>query len=151
MIKAVKENLNVFVFSYIGMVLSVKHQQCPLRFHQLKVSLKQPLDVFYETGILKNFAKFTRKYLWQSVFEIKLQAVLKKKLWHRCFAVSFAAFLITPFLQNISGWLLLIECFRFPLLIDSCEKILPNIIKKSVVWLLKGSRQYFFKNLHIFL
>ena len=32
---------------------------------------------------------------------------LKKRLWHRCFPVSFAKFLRTPFLQNTSGWLLL--------------------------------------------
>ena len=113
MIKAVKK---VFVFSYIGMVLSVKHQHCPLRFQHLNISLKQPPDVFYKKGILKNFSKFTRKYLCQSVFLIKLQAALKKRLWHRCFTVSFPTFLITPFLQNISGWLLLIECFRLSVL-----------------------------------
>ena len=32
----------------------------------------------------------------------------KKRLWHRCFLVNFAKFLRTPFLQNTSGWLLLI-------------------------------------------
>ena len=34
-------------------------------------------------------------------------SLLKKKLWHRCFPVNFAKFLRTPFLQNISGRLLL--------------------------------------------
>ena len=31
----------------------------------------------------------------------------KKSLWHRCFPVKFAKFLRTPFLQNISGRLIL--------------------------------------------
>ena len=55
-------------------------------------------------GVLRNFAKFTRKHLCQSHFFNKvadLQATLLKKwLWHRCFPVNFAEFLRTPFLQN---------------------------------------------------
>ena len=34
--------------------------------------------------------------------------LLKKSLWYRCFPVNFAKFLRTPFLQNISGRLLLL-------------------------------------------
>ena len=33
--------------------------------------------------------------------------ILKKRLWHRCFPVNIAKFLRTPFLQKISGRLLL--------------------------------------------
>ena len=47
-------------------------------------------------------------------FLIKLQAcglwpatLLKKRLRYRCFPLNFAEFLRIPFLQNISGWLLL--------------------------------------------
>ena len=50
-------------------------------------------------GVLKNFAKFTGKHLCQSLFLIKL----KKRRWYKCFAVNFARFSRTPFLQNISG------------------------------------------------
>ena len=40
--------------------------------------------------------------------EKQLPAILFKKiLWHRCFPVNFANFLITSFLQNTSGQLLL--------------------------------------------
>ena len=44
---------------------------------------------------LKNFAKFTGKHLWQSLFSNKVAnrmvaTVLKKRLWHRCFTVDFA-------------------------------------------------------------
>ena len=35
------------------------------------------------------------------------EALLKKRLWHRCFPVNFVKFLRTPFLQNTPGRLLL--------------------------------------------
>ena len=46
--------------------------------------------VFCKTGVLRNFAKFTRKHLYQSLFFNKVAALrpatlLKKRLWHRCF------------------------------------------------------------------
>ena len=64
--------------------------------------------------ILRNFAKFIGKYLCQSVFFNKVAGLrlqvcnfIKKRPWLRClFAVNFAKFLITAFLQNTSGRLL---------------------------------------------
>ena len=52
-------------------------------------------------GVLRNFTKFTRKHLCQSLF------LLKKRFWHRCFPKNFMKFLRTPFLQNTSRRLLL--------------------------------------------
>ena len=52
-------------------------------------------------GVLRNLTKFTGKHLCQSFF------LLKKRLWHRCFPVSLVKCLRMPFLQNISGRLLL--------------------------------------------
>ena len=45
-------------------------------------------------GLLKNFAKFTGKYLYQSLFFNKVAGLmpatlLKKRLWHRCFPMNF--------------------------------------------------------------
>ena len=40
-------------------------------------------------------------------FSIKLQVLLKKKLWHRCFPVNFAKFLRAPFITEHLWWLLL--------------------------------------------
>ena len=62
-------------------------------------------------GVLRNFAKFTGKHLCQTLFfnniaGLRPAALLKKRLWHRCFAVNFAKFLRTPILQNTSGRLL---------------------------------------------
>ena len=53
-------------------------------------------------GVLRNFAKFTRKRLCQSLFFNKIAGLrratlLKKRLCYRCFPVNFSKFLRTPF------------------------------------------------------
>ena len=63
---------------------------------------KQPPEVFYKKGVLKNFAKFTGKHLCQSLFfnkvaGIRTATLLKKRLWHKYFPVNFAKFLRAPF------------------------------------------------------
>ena len=60
-------------------------------------------EVFGKKGVLRNFAKFTGKQPWQSLFFNKVAGLrpatlLKKRLWHRCFPVNFVKFLRTPFL-----------------------------------------------------
>ena len=65
-------------------------------------------------GVLRNYAKFTGKYLCQNLFINKVTGLrpatlLKKRLWHRCFPVNFVKFLRTPFLQNTCGRQLLQE------------------------------------------
>ena len=57
-----------------------------------------------QKGVLRNFTKFTRKHLCQSLF---FNQVTGLRLWHWCFPVKFVKFLRTPFLQNTSGRLLL--------------------------------------------
>ena len=63
-------------------------------------------------GALKNFAKFTRKHLCQSLFFDKVvglrpATLLKEKLWHRWLPVNFAILLRATFLGKTSGRLLL--------------------------------------------
>ena len=77
-------------------------------------------------GVLRNFAKFTGKHLYRRLFfnkvaGLRAASLLKKRLWHRCFSVSFAKFLRAPFTINTSGWLFLIcvLCLR-----DICPWIL---------------------------
>ena len=56
-------------------------------------------EVFCKKGVLRNFAKFTGKRLYQSLFFNKVAGLrrpanlLKKRLWHYCFPVNFAKFL----------------------------------------------------------
>ena len=56
-------------------------------------------------GLLRDFSKFTEKYLYQSVFFNKVagprpETLLKYRLWHEFYPVNFTKFLRTPFLQN---------------------------------------------------
>ena len=56
------------------------------------------LEMFCEIGVLENFAKFTRKYLWWSLFFNKVAQV---------FSYEVLDILRTTLLQNTTGWLLL--------------------------------------------
>ena len=59
--------------------------------------------VFCKEGVFKNFAKFTRKHLCQSLGPATL---LKKRLWHKSFPVNFVKFLRTPIFTEHLRWLL---------------------------------------------
>ena len=61
-------------------------------------------EVFLKKDVLRNFAKFTRKHVRQSLFfntvaGLRPATLLKKRIWHRCFPVNFAKFLRKPFLK----------------------------------------------------
>ena len=70
-------------------------------------------EVFYIKGVLKSFIKFTGKHqcLAQPHFKYRWTSqpptLLKNRLWHSCFSVSFVKFLKTSFLHIISERLLL--------------------------------------------
>ena len=106
-----KENCELFLFPLVPLSYNAHHLW--LEFQSVKSSnLKQPPEVFYIKGVVKNFAKFTGKHLGQSllfnkVAGLRSATLLKKRLWHRCFSVNFVKFLRTPFLQNTLGRLLL--------------------------------------------
>ena len=54
-----------------------------------------------------------RVSLFNKVAALRPATLLKKRLWHRCFPVNFTIFLRTPFLQNTSGGLLLVQLIFF--------------------------------------
>ena len=69
-------------------------------------------DVFCKKGVLRYFTKFTGKHLCQSFFfnkfeDLRPEALLKKRLWHRCFPVKFMKFPRTPFITEHLWWLFL--------------------------------------------
>ena len=68
-------------------------------------------EVFCKKGLLRNFAKFTRKHLCHSLFFNKVAglrpATLLKRDSGTGFPVNFAKFLRTPFLTEYLRWLLL--------------------------------------------
>ena len=67
------------------------------------------LEVFFEKGVLGNFAKFTGKHLCKSLFLKKVAGLrqacnfIKKETLAQVFSFEFCAILRTPFLQNTSG------------------------------------------------
>ena len=68
-------------------------------------------------GVLRNFAKFTGKYLCQSLFFNKVAGLrsatlFKKRLWHRCFPLNLAKFLRIPFPTEHLWWLFLTHKMR---------------------------------------
>ena len=66
-----------------------------------------------QKGVLKNFAKFTRKHLCHSILfshkvaGLRSAILLKNRLWRRYFLMTFVKFSRTPILKNIYEWLLL--------------------------------------------
>ena len=78
--------------------------------------------MFYRKGVLKNFTKFTGKYLCQSLFFDKVAALRQvsdtTRLRHRCFLVIFAKCLRILFLYKTPGgyfYILYYHCARKPL------------------------------------
>ena len=57
---------------------------------------KSRTQIFFKIGVLRNFAKFTGKHLFQSIFFNKV-ADPRSELRQRCFPVNFAKFLRTLF------------------------------------------------------
>ena len=87
--------------------------------------------VFCKKGVLRNFAKFTGKHLWQSLLFNKIAGLrtatlLTKRLWHRCFPVNFAKFLRTLFLTEHLRWLLVTVT-----LVSLCTLSQPEQFKKK--------------------
>ena len=56
------------------------------------------LEESRKKGVLRNFAKFIGKHLFQ-----RPATLLKKRLWHRGFPVHFAKYLRTAFLTELSS------------------------------------------------
>ena len=61
-------------------------------------------DLLCKKDVLKNFAKFTGKLSWRVTFFNKIAgwraAVLKKRLWHRCFFYEFYEIFKNTFLHS---------------------------------------------------
>ena len=107
-------------------------------------------------GILnRNFAKFTENTCVRDSFlKIWRPEACNKRLWHRCFSVSFVKFLRTPSLQNTSRQLLLTfnRCwFKKPcLLMMPFHCIILNFVKKVVLLLTKDFLFWSFHSCKLF-
>ena len=69
------------------MVYSIRLKEHTARFFV-------PIKVSFKSGVRKNLLKFIGKHLCQSLLFDKVAGLLlKKRLWERCFSVSFAKLL----------------------------------------------------------
>ena len=86
----------------------------------------------------RNFAKFTKRHLCQSVFVNKVAGprattLLKKRLLHRCFPLNFVKFLRTLSLWNTSGGCFCVLTYFVLLLFNSMLISFPQTVLK-VCW-----------------
>ena len=118
------------------------------KVHNLTFQRSSRPQVFCKKGVLKNFAKFIRKHLCQSLFFNKIAilmpvTLMKKRLWHICFPVNFAKFLRAPFMIEHLWQLLLFFTHFVPLvcseattggvLLNICSQNFHNIHRKTFV------------------
>ena len=87
---------------YLSVLLYVQHL---LPHHHCYYSEAVVRRCAIKKGVLRNFGKFTGKHLWRSLFFNKVvglrpATLFKKRLWHKCFPMSFAKFLRTPFVTE---------------------------------------------------
>ena len=79
---------------------------------------------------LKNLQNSQENTCSRVSFLVKLQALLKKRLWHRCFSVTFAKVLETPFCIEYLWWL-------FCLVFNFCNQPLYQMLwwtgKRSII------------------
>ena len=105
---------------------------------------KQPPEVFYTKGVLRNFQKIHRKTLMpeplcQWTCRPKAYNFIKKRLWQRCFPVKFAKFLRTPFVQNTYGcwfWVSL-SCMNQ----DDSQSVKISLAQLHLNWIIDKTKE----------
>ena len=99
----------LLLFKFVFIIWLLFHYSLPIMHQRLSSVRSSHRRYSVRKGVLRNFAKFTKKHLCQSLFfnNVSGWGLFKKRLWHRCFAVNFAKYLRTPFLQKTTGRLLL--------------------------------------------
>ena len=100
-------SLKKMIFILENMVFLLKYH---VDWHSIKSSRGSHLRCSMRKRALRNFAKFSRKNLCQSLFfnkvtDLRPGTLFKKRLCRRCFPVNFAKFLRVLVLQNTSGQL----------------------------------------------
>ena len=88
---------------------------------------KQPPEMLYKNGVLKNFTKFTKTHL---------------SFLHRYFPVNFVKFLRTHFSRNTSGRLWLFKCSK--------TKLKENYFFKKKICMIFQKSFFFCKKSYLF-
>ena len=114
--------LSLVLFSFLKSICVQSCIQKPVEYLYVIYRSSHP-EVFCKKGVPRNFAKFTRKYLYQSIFyeRCRLEACnfIKKQIRHKCFSVDFAKFLRTPLFAEHLQWLLLYLLLQKRFIVDA--------------------------------
>ena len=109
------------VFSVSHKIIRSSHQGCSVK------------KVFLE--ILQNSEENTcARASFLIVSGLRPSTLLKKRLWHKCFPVTFAKFLRTPFLNEHLWWLLLKVCTFCSFLQFSRFELSRTFRRKTTNW-----------------
>ena len=138
------KQLSQAMFSkYVFRLLHAPKSQISFTKLNMMVKVVKLFTVFYEKAALMNF---TRKHLYGSLFFNKVSRIqAKKRPMHRCLPVSFTEYFRTLFLQNTSGWLLLLNTLFCSLRRPQQQKIFPltlvvlNIFERNTVNFLQAA------------
>ena len=104
------------IFTLSGLTDNFQNPRKKGKKREKKLSFSSLPEVFYKKGVLKTFAKFAGKHLRQTgqslffnkVASLRPAALLKMRLWHRCFSVTFPRFFRKPVFKEHLWWLFLI-------------------------------------------
>ena len=113
------QNYN-FINSWNLIKTPQKFIQCSFFIKLTKIWQLIGPEVFCKKSVVKDFAKFTKKHLCQSLLFNKvagLRPLLKKRLWNMRFSVNFAKFYRTLFFIEHLWWFL---CFAS--VMEFCHK-----------------------------
>ena len=90
--------------------------------------------VFWEVSQYSQENTCARASFFNKVAGPRPATLLKNRLWHRCYPVSFVKFLRTTLLQNTSAQLLLIQVtFKRKMSLSHFSPVF-HFIKKPVIW-----------------
>ena len=126
--------LMIFLWKPIDFIKSISSSKS-FSSVSIAVAKNKKLEIQKQSprGVLRNFTKFSRKLLCQSLFFNNVTGkrpatLLKKKLWHRCFPVNFVKFLRTPLFTEISGgWF-----YKYAILLPTFHSYLNHELKLNV-------------------
>ena len=103
-----------------------KFQVFSTKLNMLVKFVKLFTGVFFEKVVLMNLIG---KHLRGSLFLNKVSRLqAKERLLDRCFPVSFTKYFLTLFLQNISGWLFLLNTLFYSLRQPQLQKMFPSTL-----------------------
>ena len=103
-----------------------KFQVFSTKLNMLVKVVKLFTGVFFEKVVLMNLIG---KHLRGSLFLNKVSRLqAKERLLDRCFPVSFTKYFLMLFLQNISGWLFLLNTLFYSLRQPQLQKMFPSTL-----------------------